>query len=197
MARQITTSTATGRASRGARGTQAPPAGETVAATLAAHPGRTAAELAQLAGLGTSTVAKALAALETVGLACRHIPEATGDRSRRSAAHWQPVPTTPPADAEPAEARPEPESAARTTGENARSGDGTAPGRTERLGKGELGTLVLEYLIARAGDDLGPTAVGKALDRSQGAVANCLTKLATSGDIVQTSDQPLRYRLAS
>lgn len=55
----------------------------------------------------------------------------------------------------------------------------------------------MEYLIAHPSDDLGPTAIGKALARSQGAVANCLGKLAGSGDIVQTSDKPRRYRLAS
>jgi hypothetical protein len=222
MARHATTRvTATGATAGGRGGTQARPAGETVTATLAAHPGRTAAELAQLAGLGTSTVTKALAALEAAGRARRHTPAATGDGGRRPATRWQPVPVAAPADAEPSAAQPrppttktgtsktrttaaqptsgrsEPEATAGATAEKARTGDGSAPARAGRLGKGELGTLVLEYLLAHPAADLGPTAIGKALSRSQGAVANCLTKLATSGGIVQTSDKPRRYRLAS
>jgi hypothetical protein len=193
------------------------PASEVVAEALAAHPDRAAADLAALTGLGGSTVAKALAALEKAGHARRTTPETTGTAgARRSAARWQPVSTAPQAGPEPAAAQhhgpaaktgspkartskartsPEQPSARGTAGEQI--ADGSAPARTGRLGKGELGTLVLEYLIAHPGDDLGPTAIGKALARSQGAVANCLTRLATSGDIVQTSDKPRRYRLAS
>jgi predicted transcriptional regulator len=224
MARPTTARvTAARKASGGTRGTQVRPAGEIVTATLATHPDRTAAELAQLAGLGTSTVSKALAALETAGRASRHTPEATGENGRRPAARWQPVPATAPADPEPPAAprrppttkttkaqtsttptvttqatggRSEPEATAGTA-EDAHTGDGNAPPRVGRLGKGELGALVLEYLLAHPDTDLGPTAIGKALARSQGAVANCLTKLATSGDIARISDKPRRYRLAS
>lgn len=215
---------ATGAVTRGRGSARVGAAGEIVTTTLAAHPDRTGAELAQLAGLGTSTVTKALAALETAGRARRHIPETTGEGGRRPAARWQPVPVTALDDPEPpaaqrrppttkttkaqtsttstvttqaTEGRSEPEVAAGTAAQKPRTGDGNAPPRAGRLGKGELGTLVLEYLLAHPGDDLGPTVIGKALARSQGAVANCLTKLATSGDITQTGDKPRRYRLAS
>lgn len=45
-----------------------------VAAALAAHPGATAAELAALAGLGASTVGKALASMEAAGAGGRLRP---------------------------------------------------------------------------------------------------------------------------
>lgn len=197
------------------------PSGEVVAEALAAHPDRTAADLAALTGLGGSTVTKALAALEKTGHACRTTPEATAG-TRRPAARWQPVCAEPqPRPGQPAAQRQRPtgktgtgktrtspkqpaaqsvqghpEAATAVTADEQTTNDST-PARTGRLGKGELGTLVLEYLIAHPSDDLGPTAIGKALARSQGAVANCLSKLAGSGDIVQTSDKPRRYRLAS
>jgi hypothetical protein len=65
-------------------------AAETVAATLANHPdGITARDLADKAGVGTSTAAKALAAMETAGTATRTPGPATGNR--KSADIWRPV----------------------------------------------------------------------------------------------------------
>lgn len=201
-------------------------AGGIVAEALTAHPDHTAADLAALTGLGASTVTKALAALEQAGHARRTTPDAQAG-TRRPAARWQPVcPAAQPRPGQPAAQRhrptaktgpaktgtgktrtnPEQPAAQSAQGQpeadtaipagEQTTGDST-PARTGRLGKGQLGTLVLEYLIAHPSDELGPTAIGKALARSQGAVANCLTKLATSGDIVQTSDKPRRFRLAS
>lgn len=63
----------------------------------------------------------------------------------------------------------------------------------ERLGRGALRKMVADYLHSHAGAEFGPTAIGKALDRSSGAVANALTKLAGHGAIVQTSEHPARY----
>lgn len=191
-------------------------AGEVVAETLATHPGRTAAQLAQLAGLGASTVTKALAELERAGLARRHTRHAAGEGGRRPAACWQPLPAAPPTNgsagpapgkrstatkdrtAPPAQTTPQQAPrAAGAAGADASTDDDAVRGPSGRLGKGELSGLVLEYLIAHPGDDLGPTAIGTALQRSQGAVANCLSKLAEVGDIVQTGEHPRRYRLAS
>jgi predicted ArsR family transcriptional regulator len=69
-------------------------------------------------------------------------------------------------------------------------------GQTERtrLRPGELDCLVLEHL--RGLDmPIGPTMVGKALDRSAGAVANCMVRLATAGKLKQTSNKPRRYEM--
>ena len=68
-----------------------------------------------------------------------------------------------------------------TAGETAATAETAAPEPAEpRLplasawGGGRSGTLVRDYLAARPDEDLGPTQVGKALGRSQGAVSNSL-----------------------
>jgi len=168
--------------------TPARPASERVNKALVAHAGSTASELAEATGLGKSTVGKALAALEAAGLARRDIPavEAGG---RRPAARWSPPPAT-----SHAAAPGDPNCAAKAAGNDeapVRVGDGA------RLRPGQLGTLVLEYLVAHAEDAVGPTALGKALNRSTGAIANALARLAASGDAVLASETPRRYRLSS
>ncbi|MDT0264527.1 hypothetical protein [Jatrophihabitans lederbergiae] len=170
------------RKSAGARVTRVRPAGDIVAETLAGHPDRTAAELTQLAGLGGSTVAKALATLEKAGRARRHAPDLGGSHTDGRGS----------ADAGSGSGGRRPEGVPARTTTKAATG-----GRRDRLGKGELTTLVLEYLVAHSDVDLGPTAISRALQRSQGAVANCLTKLTASGDLVQTCEQPRRYRVTS
>lgn len=71
----------------------APTAPETVAATLANNPdGITARDLADAAGVGASTAAKALAAMETAGTATRTPGPAVGNR--KSADIWRPVAAT-------------------------------------------------------------------------------------------------------
>ncbi len=166
----------------------AQPARELVSEALIAHAGSTASELAEATGLGKSTVGKALAALEAEGLARRDIPavEAGG---RRPAARWSTTRATSHA-AGPGD----PHGVAEAAGNDealVRVGDGG------RLRAGQLGTLVLEYLVAHAEDAVGPTALGKALNRSTGAIANALARLAASGDAVLVSETPRRYRLAS
>ena len=162
------------------------PASELVSEALAAHAGSTTTELAEATGLGKSTVGKALAALEAAGLARRDTPTAEAG-GRRPAARWSPP-------------------AASDSGSRAGRRDviDAVSDRTpaegaggERLRPGQLGTLVLEYLVAHAAEPVGPTALGKALNRSTGAVANALARLAASGDAVLVSETPRRYRLAS
>jgi predicted ArsR family transcriptional regulator len=88
--------------------------------------------------------------------------------------------------------------------EGARDGSrGRAPrrwsitGQTERprLRPGELDGLVLEH-VRSLDAPVGPAAVGKALDRSAGAVANCMTRLAEVGQLQKTNTKPRRYRAA-
>ncbi len=152
---------------------QTRPAVDSVAEALAAHPGCTAAELAALAGLGQSTVSKVLASMEAAGVASRDVD--TPAAGRRPAARWSPATRTEPA-----------------------RKDATSDGSdAERLRPGQLGTLVLEYLLAHPEQECTPTAVGKALGRSSGAVANALAKFAASGDAVMTSEVPRRYRITN
>ncbi|MGH9127478.1 MAG: helix-turn-helix domain-containing protein [Acidimicrobiales bacterium] len=163
---------------------------DAVAAALAAHPGATAADLAEAAGIGRSTAAKALAALERHGGARR---SAGGrDCARRIPDRWYPAEDS---------AGPEPDTA--ESGEAATSGQDDTPGTkpvdagVDRLGKGALRTLVFDYLAAHAGQivGLGPTAVAKALGgRSSGAVGNALRRLEADGRVRLVTESPRRYR---
>jgi predicted ArsR family transcriptional regulator len=64
-----------------------------------------------------------------------------------------------------------------------------------RLRPGDLDGLVLKH-VRGLDTPVGPSAVGKALDRSAGAVANCMVRLAEVGQLKQTSKKPRRYRAA-
>jgi predicted transcriptional regulator len=151
----------------------ATPTLDAVAETLAAHPEAVAAAIAEAAGLGRSTTAKALAALEAAGRAERHPgPRAGG---RRQPDRWTP-----------AEARP----AARADRPPKGSEKPQAPGR---LSRGELAGLVAEHLSARPEEALTPSAVAKELGRSAGAVANALARLAGAGEVAEVSSAPRRY----
>lgn len=165
------------------------PASTLVSEALAAGAGSTAAELAEATGLGKSTIGKALAALEAAGLARREVPAAeAGDR--RPAARWSDTVAGPHHAANAA-------TGGRDTADAAGDESPVGGGAGERLRPGQLGTLVLEYLLGHTEDSVSATAVGKALNRSTGAVANALARLAASGDAVLVSETPRRYRLAS
>jgi len=165
---------------------------EQVLDVLIAHPGVTSAELAEVLGIGQSTAAKRLAALEVAGTVRR---EPGGrDGGRRLADRWSattPGPATSTEDAQP-EGQDAPAVAAANDTEGAeqrRSAD--------RLGRGALGTLVREYLAARPGEELGPTQIGKALGRSQGAVSNALARMEAAGEAELVSPAPRRYRIVA
>ncbi len=172
------------------------PTPDTVAAALVAQPGATAAELAEAAGIGRSTAAKALAAMEQEGTARR----ATGGRDggRRLPDRWHPVGSTAGPDPSGEESEdPEPVeldgAAVSGQGDGARTEPVEAGG--DRLGKGALRSLVLDYLGAHAGPDgLGPTAVAKGLGgRSSGAVGNALQRLEADGAVRLVTEAPRRY----
>jgi hypothetical protein len=153
-------------------------AADLVAEALATHPGCTAAELAALAGLGQSTVSEALASMEAADVASRDVVAPVG--GRRLAAGWSPV------------TRPNPHARTRRPQRHP-----TAAVRLRAAASGQLGTLVLEYLLAHPEQESTPVAVEKAVDRSSGAVANALATFAADGDAVLTSDAPRRYRIAT
>ena len=69
------------------------------------------------------------------------------------------------------------------------------PSGTVRLKSGALQGLVEDYLTEHPGEH-SPTAVGKAIARSSGAVANALDRMVASGWAVRTCDKPKRYRIA-
>ncbi len=66
----------------------------------------------------------------------------------------------------------------------------------KRLRPGELDSLVLAYMRKHADDaPLTATGIGKGLDRSAGAVANCLVRLAKTGKLRQVRKRPRAYAL--
>jgi len=148
----------------------------------------TAGELAARFGIGQSTAAKRLAALEATGATRRQ----RGDRVDGVLApdRWSST-KSPRRSARGT-------SATRTSAEAAVSSTVESPTpRDGRLRRGALGALVRDYLAARPGEELGPTQVGKALGRSQGAVANALVRLEAEGVIRLVSSMPRRYRVVN
>lgn len=91
-------------------------------------------------------------------------------------------------------------------GKLAAAGKGGAP-KASNAGKGErpnqqqerlkafgLDPLVLAYVEEHADSGPhGPAAVAKAIERSSGAVANCMKRLAEKDKLRKVSDKPLRY----
>jgi hypothetical protein len=76
--------------------------------------------------------------------------------------------------------------------------DGKPSGDADRLKPGQLEPLVLAYLKENADSGPhGPTTVAKALERSSGAVGNCLVRLTAANKVKQVSEKPRRYSLAA
>ena len=147
---------------------------------LATNPEATAAEVAAAAGVGRSTASKVLARLASSGEARR--TEGGRDDARRLPDRFAL------AGAEPAAKTEKPKAAA-----GAKS---KASG--EHLKPGQLDGLVLAYLKKNADSGPhGPTAVARALDRSSGAVGNCLVRLTNAKQVRQDNEKPRRYSLAA
>jgi DNA-binding MarR family transcriptional regulator len=181
---------------------------EAILNALGEHPGVTAQELATSIGFGQSTAAKRLAALEVAGKVCREPGGLVG--GRRVADHWSVLPTIPGTGLD-LSAAPDvspPPTPQTKTGVSKKVATQPAPsaaapenpvasGDGSRLGRGVLGALVLDYLTTRPEESFGPSAVGKALGRSGGAVSNSLAAMAERGEVVQVTDKPRRYQIAT
>lgn len=178
---------------------------DTILEALAGLDEATSEELAAQMGIGQSTAAKRLAALESGGLTRRQ----PGGRVNgvRAADRWAATAAAGIAGAGKPASGPD---GVESSGHEANGGDESAAFEEEpddaaaaevtaasgdRLGRGALGSLVRDYLAARPDDDLGPTQVGKALGRSQGAVANALARLEAAGEAQLVSASPRRYRI--
>ncbi|UGT59887.1 hypothetical protein [Nocardia asteroides] len=66
-----------------------------------------------------------------------------------------------------------------------------------RLPAGGLRGLVEDFLHDNPREEFTPHQIGKALDRSSGAVHNALVKLAKDGTAQQTGEAPKKFRFAS
>lgn len=75
------------------------------------------------------------------------------------------------------------------------AGKGEQPaGTQERLKAFGLDPLVLAYVDEHTDSaPHGPAAVAKAIERSSGAVANCMKRLADKDQLRQVSNKPVRY----
>lgn len=65
----------------------------------------------------------------------------------------------------------------------------------KRLRPGELDDLVLTYMGKHKDAPLTASAIGKGIDRSSGATANCLARLAKAGKVRQAKRKPRAYAL--
>ncbi len=66
----------------------------------------------------------------------------------------------------------------------------------KRLRPGELDGLVIAYMQAHEAEwPLTPSAIGKAIDRSAGAIANCLERLAKQRQARLVTRKPRAYEL--
>ncbi|WP_227999453.1 hypothetical protein [Nocardia australiensis] len=72
-----------------------------------------------------------------------------------------------------------------------------AESTVDRLPAGALRGQVEDYLHDNPGKEFTPHQIGKALDRSSGAVHNALVKLTKDGTAVQTGTAPKKFALAS
>jgi DNA-binding MarR family transcriptional regulator len=155
--------------------------GEAILTLLADRPDLSPAEVAIAVGIGHSTAAKRLAALEQAGKVRRRAGGRQG--SRRLPDHWLIVlPKTAPAKSTPrVEVRSLPD-----------------PERSDpnRLGRGQLVQLVLAELAANPDEPVGPARVAKALGRSSGAVSNALERLVGTGEAALVDTSPRRYQMA-
>jgi hypothetical protein len=159
-----------------------PPAKQAILEVLKVEPQASVAQIAVSAGVGRSTAGKLLAQLESDGEVRRTAGGRDGQRrlpNLWSLADQQPA-------AQDANAKP------------ANATHGQPSGDTDRLKPGQLEPLVLAYLKENADSGPhGPTAVAKALERSSGAVGNCLVRLTAANKVKQASDKPRRYSLAA
>lgn len=154
------------------------------------NPGSTAGTLSTTAGIGKSTAPKILARWQKDGLATR-TTEVAEDGSRPGD-RWSITDDGQPADDEPTAL----ESAGAAASDSASPDAGSGHlEKAERLAPGALRGQVEDYLRDHGGM-FSPNAIGKALNRSSGAVHNALEKLVTSGYAVRTSDKPKKYSLA-
>ncbi|WP_329793508.1 helix-turn-helix domain-containing protein [Lentzea sp. DG1S-22] len=147
--------------------------GEKLWQALRDNPGSTATALSTAAGIGKSTAPKILTHWEKDGLVTRTAGIADG--GSRPADRWS-ITTT---DDQPTDVDP-----------------GKQSEKPQRLAPGALRGMVEDYLRDNS-DEFSPNAIGKALNRSSGAVHNALEKLVESGYAVRTSNKPRKYSPAA
>ncbi len=170
---------------------------DSVKVAVEENPGATTEGIGLIAGVARSTAAKTLAMLSVAGEVTRH--RGGRDRGKRLPDRWtlagEEMPpayaghATSSASTEPADAKPP---------ETTEASAAASASVDRRLKAGGLEPLVLDYLEQHADSGPhGPTAIAKALERSSGAVGNCLERLTGAKKVRQVSDKPRRYSKAA
>jgi hypothetical protein len=185
---------------------------ETVKAAVEKHPGATAEGIAQVAGIGRSTAGKVLGRLADADEVVRH--QGGRDQGKRLPDRWTLAGVEMPdayahhvvgdSKGTPATAEDKGKAPDAKAGEgkasDPKSGEGAASAREPAGGKlkpGGLDPLVLGYLEDNADSGPhGPTQVAKALQRSSGAVGNCLARLTEEKKAKLVTEKPRRYSIA-
>lgn len=186
---------------------------------LDTHPGSSAAQLATYAAIGGSTARKILArwAIDGTALRTASSEPRTADLWSAAPADDQPTITEDSAESEPQDDAPavdedrdssvadpaeaQGDGAAETPLARAesteRSTSEQSAVRPDKLAHGALRGQVEDYLRAHPHQELTPHQIGKALERSSGAVHNALMKLAKTGVAEMTSAAPKKFVLTS
>jgi predicted transcriptional regulator len=79
--------------------------------------------------------------------------------------------------------------------DDSRRGEPVPGAKSPRLQSGALRGLVEDYLRDRPADAFSPAAIGKALNRSAGAVNNALEKMVETGYAQLVQDTPKRFQV--
>ncbi|WP_156755865.1 MarR family transcriptional regulator [Actinokineospora pegani] len=169
---------------------------------LATRGDSTTNTLAVAAEIGKSTAQKILARWGADGVVVRTSGEADGGRC--AADRWSIPDDASTVDNQPETPDDDDQTAAAPTSDRSVD-DQPAPadgattdyaGKRDRLAPGALRGLVEDFLRDNTGE-FSPNTIGKALNRSSGAVHNALEKLVASGYATRTSDKPKKYAIAT
>ena len=184
-----------------------PSTDEAVKQALEATPGATAEGVASAAGVGRSTAGKVLARLTHAG----EVQRIEGGRAEgrrlpdRYSLRNAPAPAVTGSGANAPQSTgsggTDVKAPANRKGARSKAATpATAPAldRVDRLRPGQLDGLVLSYLEENAATGPhGPTGIARALERSSGAVGNCLVRLTETKKVRQVSKKPRSYSLAA
>jgi IclR helix-turn-helix domain len=183
--------------------TKTTPAKQAILEVLAAAPQATVAQISVSIGVGRSTAGKMLAQMESDGEVRRTKGGREGNRRQpdlwslggeQAAANDKGATPTSAAVATDGKSGKAPTAEEPAGGKSETASVGPESGK---LKPGGLDPLVLGFLEANKDDGPhGPGQVAKALQRSSGAVGNCLERLAKDKKVKLVTEKPRRYSIA-
>jgi DNA-binding IclR family transcriptional regulator len=188
--------------SKNAKAPAKPSTEEAVKKALKTSPGATAEGVASAASIGRSTAGKVLARLTQAGEVSR--TEGGREEGRRLPDRYSLRNALTGSGSSVAQAKDsggaDVKAPANRKGSQSKAATPATPpalNGVDRLRPGQLEGLVITYLKENAATGPhGPTGIARALERSSGAVGNCLVRLAEAKQVRQVTDKPRRYSLA-